>query len=285
MTGTVPLDKRLNAYRDDLADARLKGQVNATAFTEGTLMQVTEALISVHREPAHDAMQTSQALMGEIVRVFERQNGWAWVQLMQDNYVGYVRESHLSDRVTQPTHRVTVPATFIYPSANIKAMPARHVPRNAVLVVKEVDGDFALLASGGYVFRQHIAEVHDRATEFVTVAEQYLHVPYLWGGKSVLGIDCSGLVQCALHAAGVACLRDTDMQEQSLGTSLTVDDLSGLRRGDLVFWAGHVGIMQDDVRLLHASGPHMMVVSEPLSDTVARIATSGKAVTSIRRLS
>ncbi|MBC8037017.1 MAG: C40 family peptidase [Rhizobiales bacterium] len=278
------LDQRLNAYRPDLADARLRGLIAAGRFVEGRLMQVVDALIAVHQAPRFDSMQISQALMGETLHVFEAQEGWAFVQLERDNYVGYVSADALSSQMTVPTHRIAVPSTFLYPAPDIKTQPATIVTMNAAVTVTGDDEKFAQLANGRFVYRYHLQPIGKAESDFVTVAEMFRHAPYCWGGKSVHGLDCSGLVQLSLEACGIACPRDTDMQEEHLGTALLVNDLDGLKRGDLVFWSGHVGIMIDEGTLFHANGHHMTTVAEPLRNAVDRIATGGNQVTSIKRL-
>ncbi len=278
------LDKRLHAYRPDLADRRLKDRVTSGRFVEGHLMQVIDPLVAVHRAPRFDAMQISQALMGEKLRVFDVQEGWAFAQLEHDGYVGYVSADALSAEVAESTHRVAVPSTFLFPAPDVKSQPAVIVTMNAAVAVTGGDEKFAQLSTGRFVYRQHLKKADEYERDFVAVAEMFLHTPYYWGGKSVHGIDCSGLVQVSFEASGLACPRDSDMQEASLGNRLMVNDLDSLNRGDLVFWDGHVGIMKDDRILLHANGHHMKIVSEPLRTAVERIAASGKSVTSIRRL-
>ena len=278
------LDPRLHAYRPDLADQALRGRVEATRFVEPRLMQVAEPIVSVHAAPRFDAMQITQALMGERVKLFDEQEGWAFVQLSADGYVGYVNGNALSPHVETPTHRVAVPSTFIYPDANLKSQPAVPLTLNAQLVVRGENGAFSQLADGRFVFTAHLKPAGHVEDDFVRVAEMFRHVPYYWGGKSVQGLDCSGLVQLALEACGVPALRDTDMQEATLGTKLMANDLDGLTRGDLVFWKGHVGLMTDGEMLLHANGHHMMVVAEPLKDAVKRIAANYGEITSIKRV-
>jgi cell wall-associated NlpC family hydrolase len=273
------MDKRLHAFRDDLADVLLKGRCDAARFVEGQTAQIIAPVASVHRTPSLDGMQITQALMGEQALVFERNNGWAWIQLTRDGYVGYVLESSLGAAATLPYQFVTARSAHLYPKADLKTQPALAIPMLSELNVVGQSGDYLELATGQFVFAAHTGSA--TASDFVSVAEQFLHTPYLWGGKTVWGIDCSGLVQVSLQACGLSVLRDSDMQEQSIGT---VIDHKDLRRGDLVFWKGHVGIMQDRETLLHANGHHLQVVSEPLREAIDRIAKNGSTITSIKRL-
>jgi cell wall-associated NlpC family hydrolase len=278
------LEKRLNAFRPDLADLRLKGKVDAKAFYEGNLMQMVAPIATLHRAPAADASQETQVLFGETLRVFDVADGWAWAQLQHDHYVGYICQDFLSASIHNPTHHVIVPTTLLYPKPNIKTQPVKYLPMNAQLSVIAKQDQFLELASGGFAFSAHTAPILEKKSDFVEVAKQFLHTPYLWGGKSSHGLDCSGLVQTALHACGMNCPRDADMQENELGIALRINDLDGLKRGDLVFWDGHVGIMENDTTLLHANGHHMQVTAEPLREVVARTDATGKPVTSIKRL-
>jgi cell wall-associated NlpC family hydrolase len=277
------LDPRLHAYRPDMADDALKGKVEAERFVAPRLMQVVEPVVSVHAAPRFDAMQLTQALMGETVKLFHEEEGWAFVQLAADGYVGYVNGNALSPRIVTPTHRVAVPATFLYPEPGLKSQPAVHLTLNAQVAVTGESAAFSQLANGRFVFSAHLKPAGSFESDFVSVAEMFLHVPYYWGGKSVEGLDCSGLVQLALEACGKQALRDTDMQENTVGEALRVNDLDSLKRGDLVFWKGHVGIMTGPETLLHANGHHMMTVAEPLKEAVERIAANYGQVTSIRR--
>jgi cell wall-associated NlpC family hydrolase len=279
------LDPRLHAYRPDMADAALKGRVEAESFVAPRLMQVVEPVVSVHAAPRFDAMQLTQALMGETVKLFHEEEGWAFVQLAADGYVGYVNGNALSPRIVTPTHRVAVPSTFLYPEPSLKSQPAVQLTLNAQVAVTGESAAFSQLADGRFVFTAHLKPAGFFESDFVGVAEMFRHVPYYWGGKSVQGLDCSGLVQLALEACGKMALRDTDMQENTAGERLRVNDLDSLMRGDLVFWKGHVGIMTDPETLLHANGHHMMVVEEPLRDAVERIAAQDGQITTIRRLS
>ena len=248
-------------------------------------MRVIEEVIGLRREPSQEASLDTQALHGEAVMVYEDHEGWAWGQLLQDNYVGYFPANALRPPGPAPTHFVAVPRSFAWPGPSIKLPVLSALPLGARVSVLEKTGNFAKLADGSFAFSPHLAPLAKPLADFVAVAEQFLHVPYLWGGKTSQGLDCSGLAQIALQASGVAAPRDSDMLEGFFGAPLPVQpDFPSLRRGDLVFWRGHVGVMQDAERLLHANGHHMMVVSEPLSEARSRIlAKSHGPVTSVRR--
>lgn len=281
-------DPRTTPARPDLAADFLAGTVSAARYVPARERRVVAASAPLRREPRPDAPLDTEALACEAVRVFEEEEeGWAWGQLASDGYVGYLPVSTLGPPEPAPTHRVAVLRTFIYPGPSIKLPPVSALSLMAGVAVASVEGDFARLADGSAVFARHLAIVdHALADDFVSVAERFVGVPYLWGGKTSLGIDCSGLVQLALSAAGIEAPRDSDMQERALGTPLPItEEFKGLRRGDLVFWKGHVGIMVDGANLLHANGHHMATVIEPLAVAAARIDAAGAGpVTSIKRL-
>lgn len=284
MTAT-PLDRRLNAYRADLADARLQGRVTADRFVAGLPRAVVLPVAPLHARPDVHSGRDSELIYGETVRVFEMCNGWAWVQSDADGYVGYAPASALGSAAGLATHRVTALATFVYQRADIKAPVLARLPFGARLHVTAEVAGFAVLADGGFVFEGHVAPASRAETDFVEVAARFLGVPYLWGGRSSLGLDCSALVQTALSACGIACPRDSDMQEAGLG-AVVAAPVAGheLRRGDLVFWRGHVAIAMGEGRILHANAHHMAVATEDADSAIARIAAGGSAITSVRRL-
>ncbi len=279
----MTLDPRLNAYRADLADARLEGKVAAGRYVDGVQRQVIEPVANVHAEPRNDAQCISQALMGERVMVFDEHEGWAWGQLADDGYVGYLPAAALSAELVEPTHRVSVLSSYLYTAPAIKTQPVIAVYLNSKLKVTGFEGDFARLADGRFAWASHLRPIAEVAADPAGIAEQFHYVPYLWGGKTKAGVDCSGLIQTSYGAAGLDCPRDSDMMQQTIGKPLLINDLSGLQRGDLVFWQGHMGMMLDAERLIHANGYHMATVIEPLCDAVERIGAMFGPVTGFRR--
>jgi cell wall-associated NlpC family hydrolase len=281
---TIP-DRRCNAYRDDLAAECLRGQVSAPRYAVGEARQVVDAAAPLRGAPDANASWTTEALFGERLTVYDEHEGWAWAQLAGDGYVGYLPAAALSSSVRQSTHRVKAVGTSLYPSANVKANPCLHLSMNAALSVAQMGESFARLGDGRFLPAAHIAAHDQFAPDFVAVAQAFVGVPYVWGGKTRLGVDCSGLLQVACHAAGHACPRDSDMQRAQVGEAVPFgEDLGGLVRGDLVFWPGHVGIMLDPHRLLHANAHHMAVAIEPLRTTADRIARTGSTITAVKRL-
>lgn len=280
----VPPDPRRHAYRAGLAAESLRGLVEAPRYVEGVRRQVEAPALPLRREPRFDAILDSEALFGEALTVFEESEGWAWVQLCRDAYVGYMPSEGLTYAVITPTHRVAALRTYVYASPDIKKPPLALLSLNALLSVAGEEGRFLALNSGGFVIAEHLRKLDEPARDFVDVALGFRGTPYLWGGRTSLGVDCSGLVQLASEAAGLPCPRDTDMQANEVGRPLDWRGGGTLARGDLVFWDGHVGIMTSGQDLVHASAYQMMVVEEPLAEARARIgAAKGGDIVGVRR--
>lgn len=279
-------DKRLTPARPDLAAEHLRDSIEAAAYAPGRRMQVRVSHVDLRRAPSDEAATDTQALHGETLIVYEEKNGWCWGQLDRDRYVGYIDAEALTERIVKPNHRVIARHTMVYSAPDLKSPPLDALPFGAEVHIVGTTLQFSETASGGHIFSRHLSALDRPLRDFVTQAELFLHTPYLWGGKTDIGIDCSGLTQVALNSVGVAAPRDTDMMEAALGRRVETDEtLRGLRRGDLVFWRGHVGIMQDETRLLHANAFHMAVASEPLALVSDRVRSRDLSeITSIRRL-
>ncbi|MEI9420467.1 NlpC/P60 family protein [Mesorhizobium sp. Cs1299R1N1] len=281
-------DPRLHAFRSDLADARLKGEVAADRFVAGRPARISVPVADIRKAPTLDSGVNTQALFGDDVLVFEDREGWAWIQAERDGYVGYVADAMLGERDHAPTHIVSVPRTFLYPGPDLRFPIAGQLSMGSTVTVTgaaETRGThYALLPSGEAVIAGHLRPIGEVAGDYVSVAETFLGTPYLWGGVSGFGIDCSGLVQLAMRMAGREVLRDSDMQANSVGEPLQPGpDRSGLRRGDLVFWKGHVAIMTDAETMIHANGHTMLVSREGLKEAIARIGYLYGAPTGFRR--
>jgi cell wall-associated NlpC family hydrolase len=297
MAERTAFDPRVTPARPDLAAKQLEGRIAAARFVAGQSYQVVEPQAPVRRAPSPDAPLDTEALKGERVTVYETTDeGWAWGQLDTDGYVGFLPASALAPPGPMPTHIVVALRTLVFPGPSIKLPPTEALPLGARLAITRIEAPFAVTGSGGYLPARHVAPIEAEESDFVAVAERFLGAPYLWGGKTSLGLDCSGLVQVALAACGIACPRDSDMQEaafatpalaeKSVGSREEVDStikLGNCNRGDLVFWNGHVAVVRDGATLIHANAFHMAVAIEPIAEAIARIRAAGSEVTSVRR--
>ena len=278
----MSFDPRVTPARPDLAAEHLRGKVEAPRFAEGAVQEVIAGIAPLRKDPSHDAALLTEALCGERVTIYDiDEEGWAWGQLNSDNYVGWLPAAALLSPKGQPTHKIAALRTLVFPGPSIKLPPLDALPLGAQIAVAREQDSFAVTASGGFVPKRHLAPLTDVEPDFVAVAERFVGTPYLWGGKSSMGIDCSGLVQVALTACGIKCPRDSVMQESALGKSAS---LAGLQSGDLIFWKGHVAIARGRNSMIHANAFHMAVAIEPVAEALARIGAAGSQVTSVRRL-
>ncbi len=273
------LDPRLNPWRDDLAAEHLRGEVDAPRYVKGKDFQMMAPVSALRRAAADGAMQDSQLLFGEVFRVYDRQGAWSWGQSQSDDYVGYVLSEDLG-AAEKPTHYLTALRSFIYSEADIKSPPLMAISCGARLTVIAHRPPFYELSNHGFIYDAHVAAIGAWQQDYLAVARQFIGMPYFWGGRESTGLDCSGLVQIALMQCGLACPRDSDMQEQVLGRAVNT-----AKAGDLVFWKGHVGLMSDDNKLLHANATTMNVCEEDFDTACARIEKTQGPVRAIKRLS
>lgn len=262
----MDLDKRIYAYRDDIADVTLKNKVNSENFVTPEKYQVARGIAQIYPEPGFSKPLISQLLFGEYFNVFEIKDGWAWGQSVKDGYVGYTSADNLTPDLHEATHHVSAVSTHIYPEPNLKSMPVDkiHMMSDVSVISDKQEEGFVPLADGNWIYATHIAK--DFGKDPVSEALKFLYTPYLWGGRTNAGIDCSGLVQIAYSSMGITVPRDADLQENSFGITLKEDEVPAY--GDLAFFPGHVGIMLDDMHLLHANAHHMRVSIDPLKDVI-----------------
>lgn len=278
LAGPSPaLDHRRHAFRRDLADIALAGGYAAAAYAQPKPMSCTAARTMVRKAPRGDAEAGSELLLGESFRALEIGSEWAWGYCGADNYVGYVAASALGDTVA-PTHRVSSVSALIFGQPDIRAAHVAELPLGSRLVSHRREGVFHAV-DGGFVHDRHLAPIGRAGDDWVEVARLFVGAPYLWGGRTRWGIDCSGLVQVALAAGGIDAPRDSDMQFEELGRLADVP-----QRGDLVFFPGHVGIMVDEAHLLHANAYWMATVVEPLAVAAERSARDERPLIAIKRL-
>jgi cell wall-associated NlpC family hydrolase len=277
MTEPAALDPRLHAFRPDLADMSLRGAVTAARFVEPVLRQCVRGVVPLLASPDLDARQVSEIRYGEFLDVFElpgsAREGFAWVQNRSDRYVGYIPfVEALSEQIADLSSRISALRTFVYPQPDIKSPPMDELTLGSYVKLGASEGNFRKLASGGYVFAAHTAPATELLVEdYIFTAGRMLHTPYLWGGRTPRGLDCSGLVQLSLEIAGFDCPRDTDQQCAAFGKPLPTHwrDMPW-RRGDLVFFEGHIGIMTGPDHMIHANAHSMSVTVEPVFDVVMR---------------
>ncbi|MBK5263772.1 MAG: C40 family peptidase [Alphaproteobacteria bacterium] len=267
LTGrSIALDRRINAIRGDLADIALAGRYFVPHYScpQGFSVTAPRTAIRIKGDAASTAV--SELLHGETFQAIDIAGGWAWGYSAHDNYVGYVRADQLGVPI-MPTHSVTTRAALVFADADIKSPEQLRLPMGSRLA-GEVEGAF-LKCAEGFVHLRHVSPVETIQNDPVAIAQSLAGAPYLWGGRSSDGLDCSGLVQLCLSLCGIAVPRDTDQQMAALDNEIAAD--APLQRGDIIFFPGHVGLMADADNLVHANAFWMQVVTEPLADVVARL--------------
>jgi cell wall-associated NlpC family hydrolase len=288
VTTAPDIDRNLVPWRPDLAADSLRGVHPAERYAAGTLHQAVRGIVPMRAAPDAARGQATEMLHGETITVYEVKDGWAWGQLTSDGYVGYVEAAALSDRIAAPTHRVQAFRAFLYPAPDFKRPPVRALSFRSPVEVVEIEKGYARIREagepGGWLPEVALGPLDAVEPDAVATAQRFLGVPYLWGGRSSLGIDCSGLAQLACAAAGHAIERDTYRQVQTAATLVGTDEGAGLRRGDLVYFPGHVGLMVNGETLIHANVRAACVSLDPMREIAARsLAAEGKGITAVRR--
>lgn len=282
----MKLDLRITPFRRGIAAAHLKGVVEAQTYNEGKTVQIVVPELAIRSEPMITSGMESQALKGQIATCYGEENGFSLIQMQDDEYVGWVITQGISEKFTSTTHKITALKTYIYSDESIKSLPLAALTQGTSITIAHVGEKFSRLFDGSYVFTPHIAPISAHATDWVQSALLYLNCPYLWGGKTSSGLDCSALVQLALATQGIKAPRDSDQQEAALGQEVAIQSghMPKVQKGDLLFWKGHVAICLDENTILHANAHHMSVQKEPLLEALKRIDASGTALKSIKRL-
>ncbi|MCH7935740.1 MAG: C40 family peptidase [Proteobacteria bacterium] len=285
------LDPRTHPYRGDIAADFLEGRVESESFVAGRERRLGTAQSAVMTKPITansilGVLQASELLFGEAFTVYDESHGWAWGQCGHDGQVGYVAAADLYGNLAQPTHWVTAAHSLVFPDPKGEYPAMMSVSMTARVAVDKEEGEYVRLASGGWMFGNHLAPLGEIRSDFIATAQVFTRVPYLWGGRGGLGIDCSGLVQVPLAAAGIAVPRDSDQQADAVGEDIEVpEDVSDLRPGDILFFPGHVGFYLGSGAFLHASSFGMMVATHTLAEVLERIhERHGTGITRVRRV-
>jgi hypothetical protein len=265
-------DPRLTLVREGVAALSLLGQVRADRYEPTIAARCVAPVAAIRKAPEVGSEQQDQIIFGEAFDILSKDGGFGFGQARRDGYVGYVELAAFAEGLIEPSHWVSVLRSYAFAEPDLKAPITGLYTLNSLVTADEIEGRFAKIADGGWMVAAHLSPIGAYASDPASSAMLFLNAPYQWGGRESAGLDCSGLVQQALYACGQAAPRDTDMQAAALGWPLTRDEL---QRNDLVFWRGHVGIMLDESRLLHANAHHMMTAIEPVEDAISRIRAAG----------
>ncbi len=275
-------DARTRLIRNGVACVSLEGLEPADAYRAASVRSVDAPVAPLRNAPEAAAEQVSQLLYGEAFRILETAGGCAYGQSLRDGYVGYLDLERLAPVARRAGLRVCAIRTYAFTAPSIKSLAYGLYSLNSLIEAEDRQGRFVKARGGGWFIADHLAPVGQVSDDPAAVAQRFLGAPYLWGGVESLGLDCSGLVQQSLRACGLACPRDSD-QQQHVGQRVAAR--SALRRSDLVFWRGHVALMLDGERMIHANAHHMAVAIESLDQACLRIAANGGGeITAMRRL-
>ena len=281
------LDPRITPARPDLAADWLRDQVKADRYAAGAPRTVIRDGAPLRFSPDRTAGLESQLIYGEVFQVYEDRDGWCWGQNLTDDYVGYVPSVDLAAGLPAPDHQVAALHCHLYTEPDLKRPTAGIISMSARVKIVDIEGKFCRIASGHWLHSRHLVSLDYNTQDLIGTALKFIGVPYLWGGRTAQGLDCSSLVQLALAMAAIPAPRDTDMQEANLGTPVAMDDpgdFSRVEEGDLVFFPGHVGLFVGDWRFLHANAFDMQVSLHGFSDVLDRADSENAGVTSIRRV-
>ncbi|MDA1309809.1 MAG: NlpC/P60 family protein [Proteobacteria bacterium] len=284
-----PLDPREHPFRESVAASYLQGKVDAERFVDGQIMKVTAGVAPLRGAPEAAASRISELLFGENFTVYDRIGPWAWGQCQTDGYVGFAPADGLAHDTVTATHEVSALRTYAFEKPDLKSWPVTTLHMTSRLAVSDEAHGYCLTDAGGWVSRRHLMQIGagaglaDTKSDLITAARCFLGAPYLWGGRSSLGVDCSGLVQLALMRSGRSAPRDSDQQERCVG-AIVENGIADVQAGDLLFMKGHVVVVSGPDRVLHANAHHMCVAEEPLDRFLARVAAMGLAITTVRRL-
>jgi cell wall-associated NlpC family hydrolase len=271
-------DRRITPANDRVAAEHLRGQVEAPRYDEGMPARIALPYADLWRRPGGG--RDRQLLLGDAVTIYDRHEGYAFVQSQKDGYVGYLSEAVLGSLDPAPTHWVAVPGSQAYAEPDFKVPQTLDLVFGASVAVVSHQAGWFETAEGLFIPKPHLWPLDKRFTDPVTAAQLFFGAPYVWGGNTPRGIDCSGLVQAALLAAGHDCPADSDQQE-TLGQPLEAD--APLQRGDLLFWKGHVAMAVDRETLIHANAFRMAVAYEPAENAIRRIEAQGDGPVIARR--
>ena len=268
----MKFDQRITPIRNDLASNLYIGSVRRKKYVEGIVHTVVSSHSPIYNKK--NSQLSTQLLFGERCKVFETLKGWSWVQSLRDDYVGYTPSKNLKKLKLKPTHKVKSLRTFIYIKPNIKSKILSYLSFNSLVKISSTKYGFCKIQNLGWCPSSDLSKISEKKFNIVNLARQFLNTPYYWGGRDSYGIDCSGLIQNIMQMNNIDFPRDTDMQEDFCTRSLL---RKNLKAGDLVFWKGHVALMTEKKKIIHANAHHMKTQEESLVTAEARIfKTNGK---------